>query len=75
MFELFEAMANRFGWNHDDNAHARNLASSRLALVGKALAAFLFGAVLGGYLAGRRRHLLRRDPDGRSLGPIAALRP
>jgi uncharacterized membrane protein YoaK (UPF0700 family) len=51
VFEFVEALASRFGWNTEEDTHARNLAGSRLGLVSKALASFLFGALLGGYMA------------------------
>jgi uncharacterized membrane protein YoaK (UPF0700 family) len=51
VFELVEAIASRLGWNHEEDTHARNLSGSRLALVSKALASFVFGAVLGGFMA------------------------
>lgn len=53
VFELVEAIASRLGWNHEEDTHARNISGSRLALVSKSLASFVFGAVLGGFLASR----------------------
>jgi len=51
VFELVDAIASRLGWNEGEDTHARNISGSRLGLVGKALASFVFGAVLGGYMA------------------------
>jgi uncharacterized membrane protein YoaK (UPF0700 family) len=51
VFELCDALAARFGWRDSGDTHARNISSTRLGLVGKALASFVGGAVLGCYLA------------------------
>jgi uncharacterized membrane protein YoaK (UPF0700 family) len=53
VFELVEAIASRLGWNHEEDTHARNISGSRLGLVSKALASFVFGAVLGGFMASK----------------------
>ncbi|HEV8549545.1 MAG TPA: YoaK family protein [Polyangiaceae bacterium] len=52
VFELVDAFCSRMGWNRSEDTHARNIAVTRLDLVGKALASFVCGAVLGGYMAG-----------------------
>lgn len=49
VFELLDAVASRLGRSDAEDAHARLLSNSRLALVGKALASFVCGAVLGSY--------------------------
>jgi len=51
VFELVEAIVARFGWQGAGDAYGRNISSSRLGLVGKALASFVGGAVLGCYMA------------------------
>jgi len=53
VFELVEAIAVRLGWNREADTHARNISVSRLGLVSKALASFVFGAVLGGFMASK----------------------
>jgi len=50
VFELVEALVARFGWGQSGDTHARNISTSRLGLVGKALASFVGGAVLGCYM-------------------------
>jgi len=51
VFELVDALVARFGWQRGGDSLVRNLSSSRLGLVGKALASFVVGAVLGCYLS------------------------
>lgn len=51
VFELVEALVARFGWQQGGDAYGRSISSSRLGLVGKALASFVGGAVLGCYMA------------------------
>jgi uncharacterized membrane protein YoaK (UPF0700 family) len=53
VFELVEAVASRLGWNQGEDTHARNISGIRLGLVSKALASFVFGAVLGGFMASK----------------------